>query len=117
MYLSCAALNTLSEALRVELAPFGVSVVTILPGVVDSRSHINGGADFDLPPTSRYAAIRDIIAGWAQGEAQPKDGISAERFAELVVSDVVGTSKGGLDFILSQNQGLSELSQSLKGNT
>lgn len=79
-----------------ELAPFGVSVVTILPGVIDSNLHVNDAADFDLPPTSRYAAIKDIIGSWAKGESQPKDSLSAEKFAELVVDDVLGTGKGGL---------------------
>ncbi|KAI2602583.1 oxidoreductase [Hypoxylon sp. NC1633] len=132
---SKAALNTLSETLRLELTPFGVSVITILPGVIDSKLHINNGTNFDVPPTSRYAAIKDIIAGWAKGEAQPKDSLSVEKFAHLVLDDVIGTDKGGLvsrgpyatmirrighwaptwiaDYILSQNQGLKELSQKL----
>ncbi|KAI1084535.1 oxidoreductase [Whalleya microplaca] len=132
---SKAGLNALSETLRLELAPFGVSVVTILPGVIDGKLHVNNGASFDLPPTSRYAAIKDIIAGWATGEAQPKDNLSVDKFAELVVGDVISTDKGGLvsrgpyasmirligqwaptwiaDYILSQNQGIKELTQKL----
>lgn len=93
---SKAALNTLSETMRLELAPLGVSVVTILPGVIDSKLHVNGTASFDLPPTSRYAAIKDIIAGWANGTAQPKDSLSVDKFAELVVDDIMGTGKGGV---------------------
>ncbi|GAP82850.2 putative short-chain dehydrogenase reductase family [Rosellinia necatrix] len=133
---SKSALNTLSETLRLELAPFGVSVVAILPGVVDSNLHANDAAAFDMPPASRYAAIKGIIAKWAGGEAQPKDGLSAEKFAELVVDDIVGTRKGGLlsrgpyamilwcigrwapswlaDYAMSQNQGFEELSQSIR---
>ncbi|KFA71215.1 hypothetical protein S40288_03873 [Stachybotrys chartarum IBT 40288] len=127
-----AALNTVSETLRLELAPFGVSVITILPGVINTKLHSNNMARFDIPPTSRYAAIKDTINGWAKGEAQPKDSLSAAKFAELVVSDVIGTDKGGLvsrgpyaallrlvgqwapkwvaDYILIQNQGLDKLS-------
>lgn len=93
---SKAALNTLSETLRLELAPFGVSVIAILPGVIDSKLHANNAANFDLPTTSRYAAIKETIAGWATGDAVPKDGISAEKFAQLVLDDVIGTAKGGL---------------------
>ncbi|KAI8949841.1 hypothetical protein F4801DRAFT_603029 [Xylaria longipes] len=132
---SKAALNTLSETMRLELAPFGVSVVTILPGVIDSNLHVNDATSFDIPPTSRYVAIKSIIASWATGEAQPKDSLSAEKFAELVMDDILGTGKGGLvsrgpyatllkcigqwapswlaDYVLSQNQGLKELSQSI----
>ncbi|KAI0193818.1 oxidoreductase [Astrocystis sublimbata] len=133
---SKAALNTLSETLRLELAPFGVTVVTILPGVIDSNLHVNDAAGFDMPPTSRYAAIKNIIASWANGEAQPKDSLSAEKFGELLVDDIVGSTKGGVvsrgpyamilkciglwapkwlaDNAISQNQGLKELSQSLQ---
>ncbi|KAI0181297.1 oxidoreductase [Hypoxylon sp. FL1284] len=132
---SKAGLNAVSETLRLELAPFGVSVVTILPGVIDSEIHVKNGASFDLPPTSRYEGIKDIIAGWAKGEAQPKDSLSAENFAQLVLDDIVGTERGGLvsrgpyasmlrrivhwaptwiaDYALSQGQGLNELSQKL----
>ena len=79
-----------------ELAPFGVTVITILPGVIDSKLHVNNKGDFDIPPTSRYAAIKDIIGGWAKGESQPKDNLSPDKFAELVVGDIIGTDKGGL---------------------
>lgn len=95
---SKAALNSLSETLRLEIGPFGVSVVTILPGVIDSNLHVNDSKRSDMPATSRYAAIKKTIADWASGETMPKDGLPAERFAELVVDDVLGTKnpKGGL---------------------
>ncbi|KAK7731533.1 hypothetical protein SLS53_008773 [Cytospora paraplurivora] len=132
---SKAALNTLSETLRLELAPFGVSVATILPGIIDSNLHNNDAAGFDLPASSRYSRIKNIIASAAKGEFIPKDSISAEKFAELVVDDVIGTGKGGIvnrgayapllrwvgyyaptwlkDYLVSEQQGLKELSQQL----
>lgn len=61
-----------------------MSVVTILPGIIDSNLHDNDAAGFDLPPSSRYSRIRDTIASAAKGEFIPKDSISAEKFAELV---------------------------------
>lgn len=69
-----------------------------MPGVIDSNLHSNDAVDFDIPPTSRYAQIKNIIAGWAKGESQPKDGMSAEKFGDLVVDDVLGTAtaKGGV---------------------
>lgn len=95
---SKAALNSLSETLRLELSPFGVSVISIMPGVIDSNIHNNDAVGFSIPPTSRYVQITDIIAGWAKGESQPKDGMSADKFGELVVDDVLGTAtpKGGV---------------------
>ncbi|KAI3392266.1 hypothetical protein diail_5930 [Diaporthe ilicicola] len=130
---SKAALNMLSETLRLEISPFGVSVVTILPGVIDSNLHINDSKRSDMPPTSRYLAIKKTIAEWACGEALPKDGLPADQFAELVINDVLGIKnpKGGLlsrgpyaallrrigtwaptwmaDYVVRQNQGLNEL--------
>ncbi|CAJ2507915.1 Uu.00g091010.m01.CDS01 [Anthostomella pinea] len=128
---SKAGLNALSETLRLELAPFGVSVVTILPGIIDSQIRVNGAVSFDLSPTSRYAPIKDTITGWATGDAVPKDRLSVDGFAELVMSDVLGADKGGIvsrgpyalllrrigqwaptwiaDRILSLNTGLDEL--------
>lgn len=73
-----------------------MSVVTILPGIIDSNLHNNDAAGFDLAPSSRYSRIKDVIASAAKGEFIPKDSISAEEFAEMVVDDVVGTGKGGL---------------------
>lgn len=49
-----------------------------------------------MPPSSRYSAIKDIIASGARGDLIPKDSLSAEKFAELVVDDVIGTDKGRL---------------------
>ncbi|KAI0471518.1 oxidoreductase [Xylariaceae sp. FL0804] len=110
-----------------------IRVITILPGVIDSKLH-DKGISFDLPPASRYSPIKNIIAGWASGEALPKDSLSADKFAELVVGDILGTDKGLVsrgpyaallrrighwapiwiaDYVLSQNQGLKELSQHL----
>lgn len=135
---SKAALNILSETLRLEIGPFGVSVVTILPGVIDSNLHINDSQRSDMPPTSRYLAIKKTIAEWACGEALPKDSLPADKFAELVVDDVLGikNTKGGLlsrgpyaallrrigtwapiwmaDYAVSQNQGLDRLGKEVK---
>lgn len=92
---SKAAMTTISETLRLELSPFGVDVITIMAGVVDSQFHAND-TDFGLPPNSRYTAIKDIMAGWASGEAKPK-GCSAEEFAESLMDVIAGKgSKGGL---------------------
>lgn len=90
---SKAALCNLSETLRLELSPFGVSVVTIMTGVVTTQFHENDA--FSLPQTSRYAVIKEIISSWANGKAKPK-GCSAEQFAESLLEDIVGKGKGGV---------------------
>lgn len=88
---SKAALTNLSETLRLELAPMGVSVAAIMVGTIDSHFHQND--PFHLPPTSLYIPIEKSIAGWASGELKPK-GIPADKFAETLVHDIVGTKAG-----------------------
>ncbi|KAL2021076.1 hypothetical protein VTK56DRAFT_7495 [Thermocarpiscus australiensis] len=131
---SKAALNSLSDTLRLELAPFNVSVVTIMVGTITTHFHANEPAVV-LPPSSRYAAIKDTISRWARGEAGPKGG-SPEDLAESLVPDIVGKGKSAqvwkgpnagavkfvsrwvpssvLDGLMANGQGLDELSKSLE---
>jgi short chain dehydrogenase len=90
---SKSALTNLSDTLRLELAPLGVSVITLMAGTVSTPFDANEPS-FVLPPTSRYAAIKDTIARWASGEAGPKS-CTPEEFAESVVEDIIGKGKGG----------------------
>lgn len=91
---SKAALTNLSETLRMELAPLGVSVVTLMVGTIATPFHANEPS-LVLPSTSYYTAIKGTIARWASGDAGPK-GCSAEDFAESVADEIVGGKKGRL---------------------
>lgn len=91
---SKAALNMLSETLRLELSPFGVEVVTVMVGVIDTPFHANE-ISVSLPPTSAYSPIKDTIAKLAAGEGGPK-GTPPHELAEALVVDIVGGGKGGL---------------------
>lgn len=91
---SKAALKTLSETLRLELSPFGVSVVTIMTGIVSSHFHDNE-PDFKLPEGSRYHPIMETITNWVTGTSKPPGG-SPEQFAESILADVVGDGNGGV---------------------
>lgn len=64
-----------------------------MTGTVTTSFHSNEGA-LELPPSSRYAAIKDTIARWATGEATPQ-GCSAEELAARLVNDIVGPKKTG----------------------
>lgn len=90
---SKAALNHLSEVLRLELIPFGVGVVTILAGNVYTKFHDND--PLHLPAESRYAPIEDIIAGWASGASKPS-GCSVDEFAEQLANVAVSPNADGL---------------------
>ncbi|KAK8033809.1 oxidoreductase [Apiospora marii] len=91
---SKTALTSFSETMRLELEPFGVTVVAIMTGTVNTHFHDNEPR-FQLPAGSRYAAIQDIIAGWASGKLKPP-GISADEYVESIVDDIVGPGNGGL---------------------
>ncbi|GLA28829.1 hypothetical protein AnigIFM63326_006421 [Aspergillus niger] len=68
---SKAAINQLSETLRLELSPLGVSVLCIMAGTITTDFHANE-PEVVLLPTSRYAAIGQTISDWATGRAGPK---------------------------------------------
>ncbi|HEX4790087.1 MAG TPA: SDR family oxidoreductase [Actinospica sp.] len=70
------ALTGLSEGLRAELAETGISVTTVVPGLMRTGSHL--GADFRGHTPREYA-------WFAAAAAMPLLSISAERAAEKVV--------------------------------
>ncbi|RAK99590.1 SDR family oxidoreductase [Aspergillus ibericus CBS 121593] len=129
---SKSALTNLSETLRLELAPLGVSVATLMIGTVMTPFHANEPT-FTLPPVSRYTAITETISRWASGEASPK-GCPAEDIVKLILPDVLGQSGHGMfwrgpnsaaikfisqwmpqwlaDRMMSMGQGLDELAAS-----
>ncbi|KAF2877768.1 hypothetical protein BDV95DRAFT_480089 [Massariosphaeria phaeospora] len=89
---SKAATTMLSETLRLEVAPFGVHVQTVMVGVIKTNFHAEGHR-LVLPPGSRYQAIKDTITKWAAGEAGLRS-ISAEAFAAQLVKDILSKKSG-----------------------
>lgn len=86
---SKAALHSLSEALRMELAPFGIHVVTVQPGAIQSNfGHIaEEGLAEVLSPESWYAPLESRIRARAvlsQTQATP-----ADAFAEQLVAAIM----------------------------
>ncbi|KAK3685827.1 putative short-chain dehydrogenase/reductase [Podospora appendiculata] len=63
---SKAAEVTISETLRLELAPLGVRVLTAMVGAVQTPIHENAG-ELKLPETSYYQAARKIISDQRAG--------------------------------------------------
>lgn len=86
---SKAALHALSDALRMELAPFGINVVSVQPGAIKSQfgeaaTRISARV---LKPDSWYLSIEESIkmrAKLSQVNATP-----SEEFARRLVSEVM----------------------------
>ncbi|SFF25162.1 Short-chain dehydrogenase [Fontimonas thermophila] len=83
---SKAAVHALSAALRMELAPFGIRVVTVQPGAI--RSEFGANATRVLPESiskaSIYAPVADAIA--ARANASQQHATPAEVFAQQLVA-------------------------------
>ncbi|HYA59260.1 MAG TPA: SDR family oxidoreductase [Burkholderiaceae bacterium] len=80
---SKAAIHSVSETLRMELAPFGIRVVTIQPGGVQSRFGAHAAAAVRLPQDSLYYAAKDGIL--ARAQAGQQKAMPAEQFVRPVV--------------------------------
>ncbi len=83
---SKAALHSISEAMRLESAPFGIDVMTVQPGGIKSNfgSTSAGSVDRFRREGSRFAPIADFIEKRAK-MSQENNPMSAEDFSRKVV--------------------------------
>ena len=89
---SKAALTIASETLRLELAPFHITIMIVMLGVVQLGLLANT-AEVDLPPGSMYAPVERQIHKVRAGSNMPK-AINADKFAEKLVKDILRGKKG-----------------------
>jgi len=75
-----AAVHALSDALRMELAPFGVHVVTVQAGGVTSR--FGDSANIHMPEGSLYSSVASVIA--ARAKMSQRDATPSSEFAARV---------------------------------
>jgi NAD(P)-dependent dehydrogenase (short-subunit alcohol dehydrogenase family) len=80
---SKAAVHSLSDALRMELAPLGIRVVSIEPGRVRSRLGEHAAATVRLPDDSLFRSVAERIR--ARAQAGQLNSTPAEQFAGPVV--------------------------------
>ena len=85
---SKAAVHALSDSLRMELAPFGIRVITVQPGAV--RSEFGANASEREQRLSLYAPLADAIA--ARASASQEGPTSTDVFAREVVDAVLADS-------------------------
>ncbi|WP_106805107.1 SDR family oxidoreductase [Pseudomonas sp. S5D5] len=85
---SKAAVHALSDALRMELAPFGIRVMEVQPGAIDTRFAKNAGAQAELliNEQSPWWPLREGIR--ARSQASQDKPTPASHFASQVLSAV-----------------------------
>ncbi|OPA93935.1 short-chain dehydrogenase [Pseudomonas fluorescens] len=85
---SKAAVHALSDALRMELAPFGIRVMEVQPGAIDTHFAKNAGAQAELliNEKSPWWPLREGIR--ARSQASQNNPTSAEQFAAQVLKAV-----------------------------
>jgi len=120
------ALNALSEALSVEMGPFGVRVIMIEPGMIDtdfpSATRISGGV---TDPESPYAPLfGDLRAGFGKWRERP-DSSTAASCAEAIwdaihadpppIRVVVGDDAVELDEAIRTSADDAEFQERLRG--
>jgi NAD(P)-dependent dehydrogenase (short-subunit alcohol dehydrogenase family) len=86
---SKAALHSLTDALRMELAPFGIDVVAIQPGGVRSSFGDHAEAALHLPEGSLYRPVEKGIR--ARARASQQGATPAEQFVVPVVKKLLQT--------------------------
>jgi short-subunit dehydrogenase len=89
---SKAAVHALSDALRMELAPFGIRVITVQPGGIQSDFGTTATAALNATShgtSSRFAALSVAIADRAS--ASQNGAMPAERFARQLVDAVLAS--------------------------
>lgn len=82
----------MSETLRLELSQFGVRVVIIVTGAVESNI-MSSGHHFSLPDNSLYRPILANIDAAAQGK-KIDSWMQTDVYAEKVISDVTNGANG-----------------------
>ncbi len=95
---SKAALHALSDAMRMELAPFGVRVLTIEPGGIASSFGETGAAHVRLPLGSIYEPVSKYVLGRAKASqrgATPVVDFARDVVDHLLQSDPAPISRYG----------------------
>lgn len=85
---SKAAFHSLSEALRLEVAPFGIDVITVQPGAISSRFGHTASSQLDRyrDPESLYFKVAEFIE--ARAQLSQEKATSAEEFSRRLADKV-----------------------------
>lgn len=88
-----AALHSLSDAQRMELSPFGIDVITVQPGAIESKFGDNSLANVlqRITPESLYAPLKDAIK--ARATASQDNPTPAAEFADILIAQLLNKPK------------------------
>ncbi|OUS40344.1 short-chain dehydrogenase [Oleispira antarctica] len=88
-----AALHALSDAQRMELKPFGIDVITVQPGAIESKFGDNSLANVlqRITPESLYAPLKEAIK--ARATASQDNPTPASEFAKTLVAQLSNNPK------------------------
>jgi len=98
-----AAFHCISDALRMELKPFGVDVMVVAPGKVGTNIASNASGDKELPQDSVYLPVKD---GLEKRVTSTQEGcMPAPKFAKSTVTAILNSRQayfyeGPLSFLL-----------------
>ena len=85
---SKAAIHAISDAMRMELSPFGIKVITVQPGAIKSSFGDNSASNIDwLSEHSLYTPVRAGIE--ARAQASQENPTLAEDFAREMIESVM----------------------------
>jgi NAD(P)-dependent dehydrogenase (short-subunit alcohol dehydrogenase family) len=84
---SKAAVHSITDALRMELAPFGIHVVSIQPGGIRSSFGEHAEAAIRLPEQSLYRPVERGVR--ARAQAGQQDATPAEDFASAITDPLL----------------------------
>ncbi|KAF9192828.1 hypothetical protein BGZ51_002861 [Haplosporangium sp. Z 767] len=88
---SKAAVHSISDALRMELAPFGVKVTVVAPGAIKSNIGDNNLKAFHLPENSFYQSVIKYVMSRANASQAPGC-TPTSAFAKYVVGKCLKSS-------------------------
>ncbi|KAK4943385.1 NADPH-dependent 1-acyl dihydroxyacetone phosphate reductase [Elasticomyces elasticus] len=89
---SKAAVHQFDETLRLEMAPLGVKLVTVVTGSIETNI-LSNSPEPHLPPTSRYVAAKAGLDRQYENKLDVKQA-TPDAFAKQVVGDVLGGAVG-----------------------
>jgi NAD(P)-dependent dehydrogenase (short-subunit alcohol dehydrogenase family) len=82
-----AAVTALSDSLRMELAPFGIQVITVQPGGIKSNLSENADKNLDRFKKSPYGPIQSFIV--ARANASQENAMPVEDFAKKLIDELL----------------------------